>query len=271
MKIKILSPLWGHEQQDLLSFLEKIRQAGYDGLDSWLPDTLSAQRSLFNYLDQHEMYFVAHQHAAQGNTFKKFRDSFARNLENCTVANPLLINSHTGKDYFTLAQNLDLLSVAEEFSAKTGILVLHETHRGRMGYSPQSTAELFKHNPDWLITADFSHWTCVTESMLEHFTPVLKEAISRTRHIHARVGFEQGPQISHPRAPEWKYAVDQFLNWWDQIVAVNKKLKTPLLSFTTEFGPPPYMPVLPYSQQPIANQFEINCYVKDLLRLRYLK
>ena len=43
-----------------------------------------------------------------------------------------------------------------------------------------------------------------------------------------------------------------------------------ILTVTTEFGTATYMPVLPYTQQPVANQFDINVYVMNLLKKRYL-
>ncbi len=133
------------------------------------------------------------------------------------------------------------------------------------------TAELFSKRKEFLITADFSHWVCVTESMLQNFTETVDEAIIRSRHIHARVGFEQGPQVSDPSAPEWKYALDIFLGWWDRIVEVNANNSCKILPLTTEFGPQPYMPSIPFINQPVADQFEINCYMKDLLYERYKK
>jgi hypothetical protein len=269
MEIKLLCPLWGHEHLPLKTFLEKIRLAGYDGIDTWVPTKKEDQRMLYDYLQQHQMHVVTHQHAAEGSTFKKFRASFIANLHQCAEPGPILINSHTGRDYFTLQQHLDLLDAAQEFSAKTSIVVAHETHRGRLGYSPQMTAELFKLHPDFYITADLSHWVCVTESMLQNFGRVVDEAIVRSRHIHSRVGFEQGPQVSNPMAPEWKYALDNFLGWWDRIVEVNRQINTSILPITTEFGPIPYMPTIPFSHTPVADQFSINCYMKDLLNERY--
>jgi sugar phosphate isomerase/epimerase len=269
MNIKILSPLWGYEHLDLLSFLERIRAEGYDGIDTWIPTDKRNQHTLLDYLDRHEMYLVAHQHEASGSTFEKFRVSFSENLYKCAGFNPLQINSHTGRDHFSIQQFLDLIAVAGEFSAKTGITVTHETHRGRMGYSPQMTAELFDKNSDFLLTADFSHWTCVTESMLENFGDILKQAILRSRHIHARVGFEQGPQVPDPRAPEWQYAVSKFQGWWDEIISINRDLGTTIMPVTTEFGPVPYMPTIPFTGQPVADQFELNCFIKDILRRRY--
>ena len=269
MRIKILSPLWGHEHIPLKTFLYKVRTAGYDGVETWVPDSPEDKRLLFDYLEREEMYLVTHQHQASGSTFAQFKADYIRNLHICAEPRPLLINSHTGRDYFTLDQHLALVDVADEFTAKTGITVVHETHRGRLGYSPQMTGILFELRKDFRITADFSHWVCVTESMLQHFGGIVDEAIKRSRHIHARVGFEEGPQVPDPRDPEWKYAVEQFFGWWDRIIAVNAEAGCALFPITTEFGPPPYMPVMPFSGRPLSDQFEVNGHMMGLLRERY--
>lgn len=269
MEIPILSPLWGHEHLDLNTFLDKIRMAGYNGVDTWVPDSLGDRKLLYAYLQKYKMLIVAHQHSASGSTFKKFRSSFLKNLYKCAEFDPILINSHTGRDYFTPASNIALIETALEFTDKTGILVTHETHRGRFAYSPQVTADYFRINKDFCITADLSHWVCVTESMLENFQTIVGQALARTRHIHARIGFEQGPQITDPRDPTWKYALDTFLLWWDKIVSLNVASGRKILPVTTEFGPAPYMVKLPFSNELIADQFEINCFMKDLLAERY--
>jgi sugar phosphate isomerase/epimerase len=269
MEIKILCPLWGHEHLDLKTFLDKIRNAGYNGIDTWVPQDANDKKLLYDYLQQHEMHIVTHQHEAYGDTFKEFKTSFKQNLHKCAEPGPILINSHTGRDYFSFQQNLELVEIAADFSAKTGITVAHETHRGRLGFCPQMIDPFFDLLDDYLITADFSHWVCVTESMLENFTGILNKAINRSRHIHARVGFEQGPQVSDPRAPEWEYALDHFLGWWDRIVGVNRQLGKEIFPITTEFGPTPYMPAKPFENTPLADQFEVNCFMKDLLQKRY--
>lgn len=269
MEIKILSSLWGHETWDIITFLDKIRKEGYDGIDAWVPANDADKTRLYGYLQRHEMYIVTHQHEANGNDFTEFKSSFKKQLAICAEPSPILINSHTGRDYFSFEQNRELIEIAGEFSQKTGILVAHETHRGRFGYCPQMIAPFFDKQSEFSITADFSHWVCTTESMLQNFSEIVDEAISRARHIHARVGFEEGPQVPDPRAPEWQYAVDHFLSWWDRIVAHNVTTGTKVLPITTEFGPQPYMPSIPFTNTPVADQFSINSYVKDLLRKRY--
>ncbi|WP_377112430.1 hypothetical protein [Mucilaginibacter litoreus] len=250
-------------------FLEKIRQYAFDGIDTWIPENKKDKVLLFDYLQRHEMPIIAHQHQAHGETFDEFKLSFLKSLKECAEPQPLLINSHTGRDWFTLDQQIQLIDIATNFSVKTGIQVVHETHRGRIGYSPQMSQILFNKRKDYHITADFSHWTCVTESMLNDFGPIVEEAITRTRHVHARIGYENGPQVPDPRAPEWQYAFESFLGWWDRIVAINKATGQPLLTFTTEFGPPPYMPIIPFTKTQTADQFQVNCFMKDFLRKRY--
>lgn len=269
MELKILSSLWGHEHLPIVSFLENVRLAGFDGFDTWIPGNKKNKKILLDYLQRYEMPLVAHQHQAHGKTFTEFKVSFLRYLKGCAEAQPLLINSHTGRDWFKPEENLELIDIAQNFFVKTGILVVHETHRGRMGYSPQSAAELFERREDYLLTADFSHWTCVTESMLENFEPTVNEAIKRARHVHARIGYENGPQVSDPRAPEWGYALNRFLDWWERIVLENKRTGHSVLTLTSEFGPPSYMPTIPFSNTPVADQFELNCFMKELLKSRY--
>ncbi|RVT97350.1 sugar phosphate isomerase/epimerase [Mucilaginibacter limnophilus] len=269
MDIKILCPQWGYEHAEVIAFMDKIKLAGYHGIDTWVPQDKTEKNALYDYLQREQMHIVAHQHEADGSTFQKFRASFRRNLNTCAEMEPIIINSHTGRDYFTFQQNLDLIDTALEFTAKTGIEVAHETHRGRLGYCPQMIADFFDQRSDMRITADFSHWVCVTESMLENFADTVNIAIKRSIHIHSRVGFEEGPQIADPAAPEWQYAVNNFLKWWDQIITANTQAGRKVFTITTEFGPEPYMPKVPLSNTPMVDQFKINCYMKDLLSNRY--
>jgi sugar phosphate isomerase/epimerase len=270
MEIKMLAPLWGHESQDITTFCRRIKEAGYDGIDTGLPDDPTIQKKLFDALQQEELLLVSHQYQASGADFEAFKKSFREYLKFSAQGGPILMNCHTGKDYFSFSQNLELIDIAAEFTAKTGLLVAHETHRGRVGFHPAEMQQYFDARPELVITADLSHWVCTSESFLENFKHTVEVAIARTRHIHARVGFEEGPQIPDPRAQEWKYALDHFLGWWDRMVEGRRQAGQSLLTITTEFGPPPYLPMIPFKNEPVADQFEINLFMKDLLRQRYL-
>ncbi|HRG80840.1 MAG TPA: sugar phosphate isomerase/epimerase, partial [Cyclobacteriaceae bacterium] len=113
-----------------------------------------------------------------------------------------------------------------------------------------------------------SHWCNVHESYLSDQEETIAMALNRTDHIHARIGHPEGPQVSDPRAPEWKQAVETHFGWWDKIVE-RKKKEGKLMTFLTEFGPPDYMPTLPYTRQAVANQWDINVYMMEVLRKRY--
>lgn len=269
MELKIFAPGWGHTHLPQIDFLDKMRLAGYDGFDMWLPDDKAQRKELFDYLQHHRMLIVVQQHQAKGDTFEEFKSIFLKNLHNCAEAGPLFINSHTGRDYFTFEQNLQLFDIAAEFAGKTGVEVLHETHRHRALYGPDITNAYLNARKEIRITADLSHWTCVTESMLDGFAEIVEAAIQRTRHTHTRVGFEQGPQVGHPAAPEWDYALQKFLGWWDRIAEQHRRRGSKYFTLTTEFGPQPYMPSIPFTNKPVADQFEVNCFMKHLLRERY--
>jgi hypothetical protein len=122
--------------------------------------------------------------------------------------------------------------------------------------------------PELRITFDVSHWCNVSESLLQDQQETVDMTLQRVDHVHARIGHPEGPQVNDPRAPEWDDAMKAHFAWWDKIVEI-KKQTGDRLTILTEFGPPTYMPTLPYTQEPLADQWAINVHMKDLLRKRY--
>jgi len=59
------------------------------------------------------------------------------------------------------------------------------------------------------------------------------------------------------------------LTCWDKVVSYFNMQKREFLTITPEFGPYPYMQQLPYTRMPVADQWEINAYMKEFLRARY--
>ena len=106
--------------------------------------------------------------------------------------------------------------------------------------------------------------------MLEDQEAIINQIIPFVSHIHARVGFEQGPQVNNPAAPEWNNHVNQFIQWWQAIVDSNKDRGNDSFTISPEFGPEPYMPVQPYSQIPLSNQWDNNVFMKNILKQRLL-
>lgn len=113
---------------------------------------------------------------------------------------------------------------------------------------------------------DMSHWCNVCESLCEDQGETIASALPAVGHIHGRVGHAQGPQVPDPRAPEWQTALEVHLGWWKKIAAAKCAAGAAQLTITPEFGPPPYLPTLPWTQMPVAFQWDINVHMMNLLR-----
>ncbi|QEC79839.1 sugar phosphate isomerase/epimerase family protein [Mucilaginibacter ginsenosidivorax] len=269
MKIKFFCPRWGSEQLSWDNFCLKVKEAGYHGIESPLPFNGPEKSIILNAIKKHDLLFIGQYYQSFEEDFELHKINFRRHLENVAEAGPLLIDSQTGKDYFTSEQNRELFIIADEIAVSSGVTIAHETHRNKALFAAHVAKQLLTNNPDVLITADFSHWCNVSESLLEQQAGAVNVAISRTIHIHARVGHAESAQVSDPAAPEWHAELEAHLQWWDAIVNSRLQNGAELLTITPEFGPHPYMPALPYTKMPVANQWNINVWMMDLLKKRY--
>jgi sugar phosphate isomerase/epimerase len=266
----ILATNWGFEGT-LDQYCAKVKQEGYDGIEIWWPGEQKAQDELFATLKKYGLK-VGFLCGAQQSNFQEHYDTFKKMITAAatnTVQKPLYINCHSGRDYFSMEQNGKFIDLTTELSKQTGITICHETHRARMLYSAPAGRQYFEKHPDLRITFDVSHWCNVSESLLQDQPETVALALQRTDHLHARIGHPEGPQVSDPRAPEWEGAVKAHLAWWDRIAAAKKAEGKPL-TILTEFGPPDYMPTMPYTRKPLADQWAINVHMMQLLRKRYL-
>ncbi|MCF6358985.1 MAG: sugar phosphate isomerase/epimerase [Draconibacterium sp.] len=270
MEIVYCCAWWGLDHLGMEGMVSKIKSGGFDGIEVGIPFNDKEQTQLRKLLDKFDLQVIAHQYQAEGTTFSDFVKSFKYSLEQAARFQPLLINSHTGKDFWSIEENGVLIEIAQEISDKYGITVAHETHRGRFLFSTFAAKQYFEKFPNLKINFDISHWCCVSESLLEDQPQIVEEAIKRTEHIHARVGHAQGAQITDPRLPEWETEVNTFINWWNRIVQRFRAEGRDFITITPEFGPTPYMWKIPFTQQPISNHWDINCYMKDLLKERIL-
>jgi len=270
MNLLFFCPRWGSEAMEFDAFCSRVATAGYDGVEMSLPMNDQTQtEQILQALEKHGLKLLAQHWETVNPDLDGHLTEYHEHLEWLAAANPLLINSQTGRDWFSFDQNNRVLDIADEVAQSTGITILHETHRGKFSFCAATTARFLEHRPDLRLTADFSHWCTVSESLLEDQQAFIDLAISRTDHFHARVGHPGGPQINDPRAPEWAEALNTHLGWWDAMVRTHHERGSKRLTITPEFGPYPYMQHLPYTNQPIANQWDINCYMLKTLRERY--
>ena len=271
MHIEYYCPRWGSEDVEWKTFFQRIKDAGYHGVEySIARDTPESElQEVWNQAERWGLFIVPQHYDTYEADFNQHRDYYAAWLEKIKPFEASKVNSQTGKDFFTFEQNRSLIEIATSFTATTGIPVVHETHRNKFSFAAHITKDYIEALPDLKITLDVSHWVNVAESYLQDQPEALQLAIDRTEHIHARVGYPEGPQVPDPRAPEWQEALDAHLSWWDRIVERKRKASDSVLTITSEFGSFPYMVPLPYTRQPIANQWEINEYMMNLLKERY--
>ena len=268
-KLKMLATNWGFAGT-VDTYCDKVKQEGYDGIEIWWPLEKKDQDELFAALKKYSLE-VGFLTAGHESDFKANFASFTKMIDaaaNNTLQKPLYINCHSGKDYFTFEQGKAFVEHTTSLTKSTGIKICHETHRSRLMYAAPVARHYLENIPELRFTFDVSHWCNVHESLLADQQDTIDLVLPRVDHVHARIGHQEGPQVNDPRAPEWEDAVKAHFAWWDKIVEL-KKQKGDTLTVLTEFGPPTYMPTLPYTQQPLADQWAINVYMMKLFRQRY--
>ena len=268
-KLKLLCTNWGFPGT-LDAYCTKVKKEGYDGIEIWWPLEKKDQDELFACLKNHELE-VGFLCAGSDSHYQKHFDQFVQMVDGAArevIQRPLYINCHSGRDYFTYEQGKSFIDHTTALAKSTGIKICHETHRSRLLFAAPVARHYMETIPELRITFDVSHWCNVHESLLEDQSETLDMTLQRVDHIHARIGHAEGPQVNDPRAPEWEHAVKAHLAWWDKVVEI-KKQKGDVLTILTEFGPPDYMPTLPYTRQPLADQWAVNVYMMQLIRNRY--
>lgn len=267
--IRFFCTRWGAAGTDWYKWATQVRTAGYEGVETDVPVARQELRTMLDALKAEGLQWVGQHWQTMDADFSTHKTAYREHLDDLIAAGPLYINSHTGRDWFSLEQNEELINLATELSIQSGIAIYHETHRGRFAFAAHVAADYMERLPDLRFTLDISHWVTVAEFWLEDQSATIADAIERTRHVHARVGYTQGPQIADPRSLVYEEAVAKHIHWWDRVVAAAVKNKRKELIFVPEFGPAPYMPSNPKDGNPLADQWNINCYMMDLLKKRY--
>jgi len=256
MQLDLVRHLWGVSEAPAVCF-PKFRAAGFSIIETpvqWMkPDEESRFREALsaNGLRMLPQCFTG------GEGVDAHLQSFREVLAKAATWNPVLVNFHSGQDRWTQAERVRFYREALVIAKDQPFLVAHETHRGRCFYSPWTTLEVLEAVPDLWLCADFSHWCVVAERLLDGEDAVLERIYPRVRHLHARVGYAEGPQVPDPRAPEWQPAVEAHERWWDAIWTAQQRAGLASTTLTPEFGPPDYLHTLPYTRQPVANLWDI--------------
>ncbi|MES1178363.1 MAG: hypothetical protein ABUL62_28840 [Myxococcales bacterium] len=161
-----------------------------------------------------------------------------------------------GSDSWPLTVAVDFFGRALSLGKELGAELSFETHRSRPTFHPWAARALLEALPELRVTCDFSHWCVVCERLPDD--EALALPIARARHLHARVGYAQGPQVPDPRAPEFELELEAHEGWWRRIAQSLRGRGAALVSVTPEFGPDGYLQQAPFTRRPVADLAELN-------------
>lgn len=114
LKIKIFCTNWGmNESWD--SFCTKVKRAGFDGVETWLPSSQEERAEMTAALQKNKLS-LGLLSGGYGSSYEDCYNSFVANLNQAVLFNPDYINCHTGKDYYTFEQNRKLIEKANLIS-----------------------------------------------------------------------------------------------------------------------------------------------------------
>jgi sugar phosphate isomerase/epimerase len=271
MQVVFFCPRWGSEHIAWDTFIDQVKQAGYKGVE-WFPyseevDTKEIAGKLKeNGLELAVVMTVMDEY----DSIKQYIQLLYNQLtHHCLTARPLFISAQTGREYFNAVEITQCLQCCQKVSEETGIPIYQETHRNKWNYAAHVVLPILQQQPDVELTFDVSHWFCVSESYLEDQQEAVNMAIERARHIHARVGHTQGPQVLDPALPQYAEALEQHLIVWDRWIERMKASGAQSCTISPEFGPPPYLTQTGHNGPADAEQWRLNLWMKDLLHKRY--
>ncbi|MCX2980791.1 sugar phosphate isomerase/epimerase [Halieaceae bacterium IMCC14734] len=267
MILQTFKTLWGHTGSvEAAAVLAKA--ANFSGLEAPAKhadkDYLAALESALN---NHGLEWIQEVCTAgsyvprrQASVSEHLADLEAQILMGKTLQ-PKFINVMGGCDAWPIATSVEFFKAAMDIADKHGVLCSFETHRGRSFFSPWNTAAVLQQLPDIRITCDFSHWVVVSERLMDSEWDVIELAAQHAHHVHSRVGYDQGPQVPHPGAPEYAEALASHQRCWEEIWSAQMSRGYTETTMTPEFGPDGYLHHLPFTNAPIADLWDLNCWI----------
>ena len=268
MNLLLFKTLWGHPGTPI-SAAELAIDANYSGLEAPAVGAQGYLEALEYSLDQHGLEWI--QEICTAGSYVPERHATVRDhlkdLEAQIVLgqnlNPRFINVMGGCDAWPIQQSIAFFKDAMNLGEKYGVTLSFETHRGRSMYCPWNTIPILEAIPEMKITCDFSHWVVVAERLMDSEWDAITLAAQHAHHIHSRVGYDQGPQVPHPGAPEYAACLASHQRCWEEIWRSQAERGYTQTSMTPEFGPDGYLHHLPFTNAPIADLWDLNRWIGE--------
>lgn len=274
MELKLFKPLWGHVGS-LADAVAQAIGAGFDGIEASAPEDACERLEFADRLKESGLAFIAEVFTAGGYVPRReasrsdHLDCLRMGVERALEMRPLFITTIAGCDAWPLKQQLAFFEEALELGEQYGVPISVETHRSRSTFTPWITAELLRELPGLKLTCDFSHWCVVCERLPDTEPDIMTLCFERAHHVHARVGDAQGPQVPDPSAPEYAHELQSHERWWSEIWSRQQARGFTTSTMTPEFGPDGYLHHAPHSNLPVADLWQINCWMAARQRQRF--
>jgi hypothetical protein len=272
LKLQLFASAWTFGSLDACR--REVAERHFEGIEGPAPAAEGERRGFRRALEQDAIPYIGEvctggdYAPASSVPFARHLEDFRREAGHAIDAGARLINCLAGSDSWPVAQAIEFFGRALELGATLGAELSFETHRGRPTFHPRATTELVRALPDLRLTCDFSHWSVVGERLVDDEV-ALDAAVARARHIHARVGYAQGPQVPDPRAPEYARELDAHQGWWRRIWLEARRRGAPAVTMTPEFGPDGYLHHLPFSKLPVADLTVVNRWMAERQRREF--
>lgn len=274
MQLQLFKTLWGFDGDYARAAAEAVA-AGFDGLEGQVPEDPVARRQLHTALDAHRLAFIAEITTAgsyvpdRRASLEDHLASLDAGLARCEGFEPLLVTVIGGCDAWPEPDSLRFFAAAMGLAERHRLPLSFETHRSRSLFNPWVTRRLATALPDMQLTVDFSHWCVVCERLMDSEFDVVEAIAPQVAHIHARVGYDQGPQVPHPAAPEYAEALAAHQRWWACCWDAQRARGLQISTMTPEFGPDGYLHRLPFTGAPVADLWQINRWMGDTERAHF--
>ncbi len=270
MDLRQFKTLWGHEGS-LAEAIDQVREAGFSGIEAPVPDapaeaavfgeTLAANGLLWIQEICTAGSYVPRRHAAITEHLEDFEAKIIS--ASYTGLKPEFVNVMGGCDAWPIDDSVRFFSEAQNIADKHNVPASFETHRGRSFFSPWNTVAILEKVPHIDVTWDFSHWAVVSERLPHIEWDCIVRTAQQARHIHSRVGYDQGPQVPHPAAPEYADALASHQACWEAVWESQIARGLEVTTMTPEFGTDGYLHLLPFTKAPIADLWSLNRWIGE--------
>lgn len=268
MKLRVFKTLWGFKG-DYEAAAKEALGARFDGMEGAIPEQPGEQNRLAEILEKYGLSYIAEICTAGSYVPDRRADvaahlaSLETKLRSCIRLKPEFVNCIGGCDAWPFDKHLAFFQRAMHLADTFGVKISFETHRSRSLFNPWITRKIVEALPGMQLTCDFSHWCVVCERLIDSELDIIQAIAANAFHIHARVGYDQGPQVPHPAAPEYAHCLAAHQKWWEILWAAQQRRGFRNTTLTPEFGPDGYLHLLPYTQAPVADLWEINRWMAD--------